>query len=190
MENLSNLWKEDSSAGEEAKRRGLTHVGWGRYADKQGKVTHKAQNGKLIPVTPKGLRSRGDPNYLYRPGTNLPAVKRTDTGFKRLTPKRPPEVQRIMNKPRDRLDPELTTTDTVRRFVSKVDSKIFDSGIENYREKYPDGMPMDDFTKLTGISEKEIKVYGKYKGNVDPYEEWVWYEPSDGRVHIGDPMDV
>lgn len=41
---------EDTEAGEEAKKLGLIHKGWGRYADKSGTVTHTSVNGKLVPV--------------------------------------------------------------------------------------------------------------------------------------------
>lgn len=40
---------EESKAGEEAKRLGLTYMKFGRYG-KDGKVTHKSANGKLQPV--------------------------------------------------------------------------------------------------------------------------------------------
>lgn len=39
------------NAGEEAKRLGLKHLGWGRYADPHtGTVTHVSNNGKLVPI--------------------------------------------------------------------------------------------------------------------------------------------
>lgn len=43
---------EDSSAGDEARQRGLHHVGWGRYADDSGKIVAKSKNGKLIDLEP------------------------------------------------------------------------------------------------------------------------------------------
>lgn len=47
---LSSLWNEDSQVMKEAEILGLTHVGWGKYADKQGNITHISEGGKLIPV--------------------------------------------------------------------------------------------------------------------------------------------
>lgn len=39
-----------TSAGEQAERLGLSHVGWGKYADQSGRVTHYADRGILKPV--------------------------------------------------------------------------------------------------------------------------------------------
>ena len=41
--------EEESEAAKQAKRKGLTHKGFGRYADKSGKVTHQSKGGKLVP---------------------------------------------------------------------------------------------------------------------------------------------
>lgn len=43
---------EITQAGEEAKQLGLLHKGWGRYADKTGKIVAKSVNGKLIKLQP------------------------------------------------------------------------------------------------------------------------------------------
>lgn len=43
---------DESDASEEAKRLGLTHMGWGRYG-KDRKVTHISKNGKLVPADQK-----------------------------------------------------------------------------------------------------------------------------------------
>ena len=43
----------ESTAGEEAKKLGLTHKGYGNYADSSGKVTHRSKEGKLVPVGSK-----------------------------------------------------------------------------------------------------------------------------------------
>jgi len=39
-----------TSAGQQAEKMGLSHVGWGKYADKSGNVTHYADRGILKPV--------------------------------------------------------------------------------------------------------------------------------------------
>ena len=39
---------KESSASEEAKKKGLTHKGFGRYADKSGKVVAKSEDGALV----------------------------------------------------------------------------------------------------------------------------------------------
>lgn len=38
--------------GEEAKKLGLKHKGWGKYADKTGKVVAKSEKGKLVKIKP------------------------------------------------------------------------------------------------------------------------------------------
>jgi hypothetical protein len=43
---------DESDASDEAKRLGLTHMGWGRYG-KDRKVTHISKNGKLVPADQK-----------------------------------------------------------------------------------------------------------------------------------------
>lgn len=44
---ISLLEADPASAGEEAKKRGLVHKGWGRYADKSGRIVAKSVGGKL-----------------------------------------------------------------------------------------------------------------------------------------------
>ena len=51
MVKLTSLIFEE--AGEEAKKRGLHHIGWGRYADKSGNLVAKSIDGKLVDI-PKG----------------------------------------------------------------------------------------------------------------------------------------
>lgn len=55
---LSELLEADSSASKEAQRLKLTHVGWGRYADQSGMITHVSKDGKLVPIQKTGLRPR------------------------------------------------------------------------------------------------------------------------------------
>ena len=40
----------ESKASEEAKKAGLTHTSFGRYADKSGKIVAMSRNGKLVYV--------------------------------------------------------------------------------------------------------------------------------------------
>lgn len=49
--NLIDILLED--VGQEAKAKGLHHIGWGRYADKSGKVVAKTVDGKLVNVQGK-----------------------------------------------------------------------------------------------------------------------------------------
>jgi hypothetical protein len=49
MVNLTSLLLSED-VGEEAKKRNLHHIGWGRYADASGKLVAKSVDGKLVDV--------------------------------------------------------------------------------------------------------------------------------------------
>jgi len=51
------LVEPQSNASQEAKRLGLTYVGFGRYEDQNGQVSHIVQNDKLIPFA-KAIKSK------------------------------------------------------------------------------------------------------------------------------------
>ena len=44
---------ERSFAAKTAQKLNLTHVGYGKYADQKGNVTHFSKDGKLLPITDK-----------------------------------------------------------------------------------------------------------------------------------------
>lgn len=46
---------EKSFAAKSAEKLGLKHVGYGRYADPRGNVTHMSKDGKLVKIDPKEL---------------------------------------------------------------------------------------------------------------------------------------
>lgn len=54
MINLTSLLLSED-VGEEAKKRNLHHIGWGRYADASGNLVAKSVDGKLVDI-PKGER--------------------------------------------------------------------------------------------------------------------------------------
>jgi hypothetical protein len=51
---IKEVLQEESQAATQAKQMGLTHRGFGQYADKTGKVTYKSRGGKLVPVGKSG----------------------------------------------------------------------------------------------------------------------------------------
>ena len=51
-----------SYASQEAEKRNLTHVGYGKYADQQGNVTHMSKDGKLIKLTGQELAKDAQQN--------------------------------------------------------------------------------------------------------------------------------
>jgi hypothetical protein len=58
----------EATAGDDAKRRGLRHIGWGQYADKSGKVVAKSVDGKLVDV-PKGTKPNAGKGLYGKLGT-------------------------------------------------------------------------------------------------------------------------
>ena len=64
VKELKNLIREsvqeqlrETAVGDEAKKKGLKHVGHGHYADKAGKIVAVSQNGKLVPIKAKAAAS-------------------------------------------------------------------------------------------------------------------------------------
>lgn len=53
MKTFKQFLEESKQAESEASRRGLSYVGFGRYADRSGKVTFVSKDGRLIPFTRK-----------------------------------------------------------------------------------------------------------------------------------------
>lgn len=64
-----------SSAAEQAKKLGLNHVGYGKWADKQGNVTHYSAQGKLLPVADQQQPATQDAGQQQsQPAPQEPAV--------------------------------------------------------------------------------------------------------------------
>lgn len=72
MIKIVNFILEDT--GEEAKKRGLHHIGWGRYVDKSGTLVAKSVDGKLVDIPKDELDPEVDqpPRYIE----DLPNEKR------------------------------------------------------------------------------------------------------------------
>jgi hypothetical protein len=84
---------EESKTGEEAKRLGLDYMSFGRYG-KDGKVTHKSQGGKLVPVKGTGAktgkpsgRTSAAPAARKAPAKAAPAQPEKSNLRQSLTPK-------------------------------------------------------------------------------------------------------
>ena len=50
--------RDRSQAAQQAEKLQLTHVGYGKYADVKGNVTHMSQGGKLIPLDKEQIKSQ------------------------------------------------------------------------------------------------------------------------------------
>lgn len=90
MKNLNQFISEAStSTGEQAKKLGLVHVGYGRYANPRGEITHKSDNGKLVRVDPNSADAQlpggtTDPNADS--GADASAPKKVTLTFGRFNP--------------------------------------------------------------------------------------------------------
>ena len=68
-EEIQNIVREaDSPAAIEAKKKGWTSIGWGRWADKSGMIVAKTVNGKLTPIKADQQVS----NYTRNPVSKKP----------------------------------------------------------------------------------------------------------------------
>ena len=56
----------ESDASEEAKKQGLVHKGWGKYADKSGKIVAKSEDGKLVKIKSKNTFDEINGNILQK----------------------------------------------------------------------------------------------------------------------------
>lgn len=87
MTEYSRLNEDPGGAGEEAKKRGLVHVSFGRYADPSNpkKVVAKSVNGKLVKVDSDqdgGKQSRQPQEKPQRPDTSMgPQTKQVRSGM-------------------------------------------------------------------------------------------------------------
>jgi hypothetical protein len=57
---------DESKAAEDAKRQGLEYMSFGRYG-KDGKVTHKSQGGKLVPIKGSVAPAQGKKSVAQQP---------------------------------------------------------------------------------------------------------------------------
>lgn len=67
---LLNEITEDAETSRQARALGLTSIGWGRWADKSGEMTHTTKDGKLVPV-PRAEKPKKTTEPIGTIGTNL-----------------------------------------------------------------------------------------------------------------------
>lgn len=83
---IFELIDEESDAAKNAKRMGLVSKGFGRWADRSGQITHKTQNGKIIPIS----KSPSTPGTSKFGKANLPlSAPKKDIGGKGVKDTRP-----------------------------------------------------------------------------------------------------
>jgi hypothetical protein len=73
----------ESAASDEAKRQGLEYMSFGRYG-KDGKVTHKSQGGKLVPVKSAGTARPGAPATPPRQKAPVKVAPTKNNNVKRI----------------------------------------------------------------------------------------------------------
>ena len=63
-----------SRASQDAEKLRLTHVGYGRYANERGEVTHMSQDGKLVQLDPQTQAVADQQNGAEETGDGTGAV--------------------------------------------------------------------------------------------------------------------
>lgn len=182
-----------SDAATAAKAQNLTNLGFGRWGkpgpDGKMKVTNVTDKGKLVPWVPAG-----EPDSR-RPGP-LPPEGYADRGptFHKQKQKTPDD-QRAANKPTDSLGPapgegghmSKERSIVAQKIVSKINDKVHDMDLSPH---FNQDMPIDDFSKLTGLTPKQIGAYDKYADNYERAFS-IGTDPGGTKsVHVYDPQDL
>jgi hypothetical protein len=191
-EEIMSSLEEKSDASEKAKQMGLDYMQFGRYG-KDGKVTHKSEKGKLVPITKaQATKSTGmtfgrgkNANTMYSPKTGQPAATydKSTGKIQRSRPSTPPEIQTFRNKPQDNLG---SRGDAGSKIMDKVDSLVLRSGVQD-NFNFFEPISMDDFQSATGITRKAAQYYSK---NNHSYEKAFDYDPKTDSITLWDPADV
>jgi len=181
---------ETSQAAKDAKSQGLTNMGFGRWG-KDGKVTHKSDNGKLVKFTRAGMEKqtglkfgRGAEKDMLRKG-NVPQAKMTEPGkLQRIQPKVTPDTNRRRNAPED----SMRYGNTATRLINKMDDKVFHDdrvydAIKSTIDSDNPTMTGNDFRKLTGFNNKQISAYTKINNN-NKSTGLFQYDPASDTVHF------
>lgn len=107
-------------AGEEAKQRGLHHIGWGRYANKSGKIIAKSVDGKLVNI------SSGEPD---------PEIDQPPKNIEKLPKEKQPIQWQNWKPKRSTDDSELQNY----KNISHANSGLMGSSWETQWRKLPPG---------------------------------------------------
>jgi hypothetical protein len=185
---------EDSEMANQAKAQGLDYMQFGRYG-KDGKVTHKSEKGKLVPITKaQATKSTGmhfgrgkNANTMYSPRSYAPSAT-FDPKMGKVQKNRPsdsPAAQQKKNAPKDSLAPDYSGQTSSDKIISKVSSMV-PIDIDNQFD-YGAPIPMRDFQAVTGITQKAAKYYSDNEGG---YEKLFDYDPDTDSVTMWDPADV
>lgn len=93
---ISELVEEESAAAKQAKSLGLTSIGFGRWADKSGKVTHTSKDGKLVATKPQdattstsNTKAKSTTTPQDKVKANTPPVQTNKTKSVTPTPEQP-----------------------------------------------------------------------------------------------------
>lgn len=155
-----------TKAAAQARKLGLTYVGFGRYADAKGKVAYTVDDDKLVPY-----KSHEEIQNLYSKGDNAPSDKaeahysQADQ-FARAKKKRGREDEKI----RDAKQAEI--------------AKVNDSLVDFYKEELFDEEELDALNVYTTWGFEDINRY-LYKG----HDEGVDANRADETGRIIDALD-
>jgi hypothetical protein len=195
---------EDSEAAKQAKQQGLTNMGFGRWG-KDGEVKAISDKGKLVPFTKKAMQNktgmtfgRGkNANTMYTP-SGYGKAQMTEPGkVQRRTPRETPDQQRASNAPTDSLGhasgeymSEPGSPIAAQKIVSKINDKLYDRDPDLLTPHFNQDMSMDDFSKLTGLTSKQIGAYDRYADKYDRSFSITTDRAGTKSVYVHNPDDL
>lgn len=179
MIRLTEIIDEESEAAKQAKAQGLEYLSFGRYG-KDGKVTHTVQNGKLVPISPAANPVVSKNKTAPKAQSGLDLDKFADDDAMTAYDQGGYYDSHISSTQKDR-----GVTAKPARIVQIIDDKI-EAALGNKIAKYIDKqMSIDDFSKLTGLTPKQLMAYDKF---ADDYERTFSIDGNNVWVH--NPMDI
>ncbi len=178
---------EDSDAGEEAKRLGLVHKGWGKYADKNGIVTHTSVNGKLVPV-----------KAVQEPNTHKNYVPGQDYGHENIPhddvdgPVRLANLLRKGHNVTTQPNPNGNSIDAFHEKPGVSTATIGTPDAEDYDAKDSDGMPLYSYDKRLKVGDYTSADDGLPDASVVQFNDdgtEVFLSGDDGEEYGWHPVD-
>lgn len=159
-----------TAASKEARKLGLTYMGFGRYADRKGKLAYVVHDDKLVPY-----KSAYDLDDMYYKAKSVPAAK--PTSKKSLAANQKPDKA-------TQLKQEYDFHSSVYKNRQKQDNKILN---QKNKEAKDLGNELNKFYNPNMFSEDELIALQNYTGSM--------YGPINRYLYMGhdedtDPDDI
>ena len=175
----------ETAAGEEAKKLGLKHMGWGKYADKSGKITHISKGDKLTPVKaqPQGAGAP-TPSAGKIGQQNVPRAATPSGGSKfgmgKTAQKSKAPVGQTSNAPVSNAPSAAPASTPKKHLLQRADSYIRDIGMDYSNHKalakkglVPLKMKAPGFTTHTRGDQSKYKDWGTITPHTDVVSPYV-----------------